>query len=126
MGLKSEITNEIAAAFATDLKDAVKPFKGSRTTVTQTEADWETNTVTTQDNAYSYNGKGVFDSYRAFEIDGETVQQNDVKLTFLQGSIKPSVDDTISNVDGTYSVVAVGKDPADVTWELQLRKLGTK
>lgn len=124
MGLKAEITAEIKEAFATDLKDAVKAFKGTRTTTTQTEVDWLTNTVTSQDNSYSYAGKGIFDSYKAIEIDGHTIQLSDVKLIFLQGSSKPAVDDVISTYDGSYNVMAVSKDPADVTWELQLRKVG--
>lgn len=121
MGLKSEIAAEIAQAFATDLKDAVKPFKGTRSTVSQTEVDWLTNTVITKENAYTYNGNGVFDSYEATEIDGNTIQANDVKLICLQGNIKPALDDIITYKNVNYRIVAISHDPAEVTWELQLR-----
>lgn len=121
MGLKSELAAEIAQAFATDLKDAVKPFKGARSTTSQTEVDWLTNTVITKENAYNYSGNGVFDSYEAIEIDGNTIQVNDVRLICLQGNIKPAIDDTITYKNVNYRIVAISHDPADVTWELQLR-----
>lgn len=127
MGLKTDITTELKAAFATDLKDAVKPFTGARIiAVSDTDVTSEAwlNNMPAQQQTMTYAGKGIFDSYKAIEIDGESIQLNDVKLICLQGNLSPQLDDTITNDDGSYQVVAVNKDPANVTWELQLRKAG--
>ena len=114
--MKSELNREIAQAFATDLKDAVKPFKATRTTIEGT--DFITNTPLTT--TINYSGKGVFGSYSAREIDGDTILATDRKLTCLQSQVKQiQVDDYI---DG-YQVVSVSHDPVDVIWVAQLRKV---
>lgn len=120
MGLKSDITQSIAEAFATDLKDAVKPFTGKRVVHSGGDYDFINNDFVNTDNKYvTYSGKGVFSSYKAIEVDNETILVTDLKLIFLQGNLKPQNDDIINN---EYQVVSVSKDPADVVWILQLRK----
>lgn len=120
MGLKSDITQSIAEAFATDLKDAVKPFTGKRVVTADGEYDFINNDFVNTDKKYvTYSGKGVFSSYKAFEVDNETILVTDLKLIFLQGNLKPQNDDIINN---EYQVVSVSKDPADVIWIIQLRK----
>lgn len=115
--MKAELNREIAQAFATDLKDAIKPFKATRTEVG--DMDFITNTPTAS-TVVNYSGKGVFGSYSASEIDGDTILATDRKLTCLQSQVKQiQVDDYI---DG-YQVVAVSKDPMDVIWVAQLRKV---
>ena len=127
MGLKADITADLKAAFADELKDAIKPFTGSRieavTEIDTTSDAWLDN-LPAQQQTLTYTGKGVFDGYKAIEIDGESIKLNDVKLICLQDNIKPQLDDLITNSDGSYQVIAVNKDPANVTWELQLRRAG--
>lgn len=117
MGLRAEIDVEITQAFANDLADAVKPFTATRKT---TKIDFITNKPTTT--TTTYQGQGVFGSYRAYEIDGQAILANDVKLTCLQSQCgqPPSNDDVING----YRVVAVAQDPVKATWTIQLRKTG--
>lgn len=120
--MKSELNSEIAKAFAGDLKDAVKPFTGERHTAGyQSEDDWLLNTPATN-SILKYQGKGVFGSYKAIEIDGEAIRLNDVKLTCLQSQCgkAPALDDLINGM----SVVSIGQDPTGVIWILQLRGVG--
>lgn len=69
----------------------------------------------------NYSGRGVFGSYSEFEVDGEAIKANDVKLTALQSEVttRPQLDD---NING-YQVVAVNQDPASITYTIQLRKV---
>ena len=122
MGLHDEITADIKDAFNTDLADAVKPFTGSRTVQGEPSIeDILTNTVGSNSTIINYSGRGVFGSYSEFEVDGEAIKANDVKLTALQSEVttRPQLDDVING----YQVVAVNQDPASVTWNLQLRKV---
>lgn len=122
MGLRSEINNDIKEAFDTDLSDAVKKFKAVRTIKGQsTDDDWLSNTVGNTQTTLTYTGRGVFSSYAEIEVDNESIRMNDVKLIILQSEIgkEPMLDDMING----YQVLAVGKDPADVTYTLQLRKV---
>lgn len=122
MGLHDEITADIKEAFNTDLADAVQPFTGSRTVQGEPSIeDILTNTVGSNSTIINYSGRGVFGSYSEFEVDGEAIKANDVKLTALQSEVtaRPQLDD---NING-YQVVAVNQDPASVTWNLQLRKV---
>ena len=122
MGLHDEITADIKDAFNTDLADAVKPFTGSRTVQGEPSVeDILTNTVGSNSTIINYSGRGVFGSYSEFEVDGEAIKANDVKLTALQDEVTdiPKLDDLING----YQVVAVQQDPASVTWTLQLRSV---
>lgn len=122
MGLHDEITADIKEAFNTDLADAVKPFTGSRTIQGEPSIeDILTNTVGSNSTIINYSGRGVFGSYSEFEVDGEAIRANDVKLTALQSEVttRPQLDDVING----YQVVAVNQDPASVTFNIQLRKV---
>ena len=122
MGLHDEITADIKDAFDTDLADAVKPFTGSRTVQGEPSIeDILTNTVGSNSTTINYSGRGVFGSYSEFEVDGEAIKANDVKLTALQSEVttRPQLDD---NING-YQVVAVNQDPASITYTIQLRKV---
>ena len=122
MGLRDEITADIKEAFNTDLADAVKPFTGSRTVQGEPSIeDILTNTVGSNSTIINYSGRGVFGSYSEFEVDGEAIKANDVKLTALQSEVttRPQLDD---NING-YQVVAVNQDPASITYTIQLRKV---
>lgn len=122
MGLHDEITADIKEAFNTDLADAVQPFTGSRTVQGEPSIeDILTNTVGSNSTTINYSGRGVFGSYSEFEVDGEAIKANDVKLTALQSEVttRPQLDD---NING-YQVVAVNQDPASITYTIQLRKV---
>lgn len=122
MGLHDEITADIKEAFNTDLADAVQPFTGSRTIQGEPSIeDILTNTVGSNSTIINYSGRGVFGSYSEFEVDGEAIRANDVKLTALQSEVttRPQLDDVING----YQVVAVNQDPASVTFNIQLRKV---
>ena len=122
MGLHDEITADIKEAFNTDLADAVKLFTGSRTVQGEPSIeDILTNTVGSNSTIINYSGRGVFGSYSEFEVDGEAIKANDVKLTALQDEVSntPKLDDVING----YQVVAVNQDAASVTWTIQLRKV---
>ena len=122
MGLHDEITADIKEAFNTDLADAVQPFTGSRTVQGEPSIeDILTNTVGSNSTIINYSGRGVFGSYSEFEVDGEAIKANDVKLTPLQDEVSntPKLDDVIN----AYHVVAVSQDPASVTFTIQLRKV---
>lgn len=122
MGLHDEITADIKEAFNTDLADAVQPFTGSRTVQGEPSIeDILTNTVGSNSTTINYSGRGVFGSYSEFEVDGEAIKANDVKLTALQSEVttRPQLDDVVNG----YQVVAVQQDPASVTWTLQIRKV---
>lgn len=122
MGLRDEVTADIKDAFDTDLADAVKPFTGSRTVQGEPSIeDILTNTVGSNSTIINYSGRGVFGSYSEFEVDGEAIKANDVKLTALQSEVttRPQLDD---NING-YQVVAVNQDPASITYTIQLRKV---
>ena len=122
MGLRDEITADIKEAFNTDLADAVQPFTGSRTVQGEPSIeDILTNTVGSNSTTINYSGRGVFGSYSEFEVDGEAIKANDVKLTALQSEVttRPQLDDVING----YQVVAVNQDAASVTFNIQLRKV---
>ena len=122
MGLRDEVTADIKDAFDTDLADAVQPFTGIRTVQGEPSIeDILTNTVGSNSTTINYSGRGVFGSYSEFEVDGEAIKANDVKLTALQSEVttRPQLDDVING----YQVVAVNQDPASVTFNIQLRKV---
>lgn len=115
--MKQEITNEIKQAFDTDLKDAVRAFTATRNT--PSDDDWVVND--NQGTQSTYTGRGVFGNYQAHEIDGQSIAMHDIKLICLADELTdtPMIDDVI---DGKR-VLAVGADPAGVSFTMQLRGL---
>lgn len=117
MGLNQEISHDIANAFDTDLADAVTDFTAIRQI--KTDDDWLEN-----GNSHSkttYQGRGVFGNFNQSEIDGQSILITDIKLICLQKEITdtPTIDDVING----YQVVAMKKDPANVSFTVQLRKV---
>lgn len=115
MGLRDELTADLAEAFDTDLGDAVQSFTASHP---GTPAyDPATGGVTATPIAYS--GRGVFAGYSLKDIDGTLVLATDKRLTALQAEVTraPSVGDTIAGM----TAVRVEADPAGATWRVQLR-----
>lgn len=122
MSLRDEITAEVAAAFDTDLADAVSHFTGSRfepsgppDPINQTQpGEWVT-----------YSGRGVFGSFGIQVSEALNIPRTDIKLTALQAEVtgQPKIDDDIERDGVTYRVIHVGQDPAGATWTLQIRRV---
>jgi hypothetical protein len=128
MGLRDDLQTDIAAAFDTDLADAVSSFTGSR--VVAGEYDPVTGSSTT---TVTYAGRGVFGGYSVQEADGQHILATDTKLSGVlqnelllnddQGSptATPATPQEGDTIDG-MEVVRVQKDPADASWTLTLRR----
>lgn len=120
MGLRDELTADIAEAFGDDLADAVSSFTGSRDS---DESYYDPVTEVTIPVLTTYTGRGVFGAFDLRVVDGISVLRTDVKLTALQSEVTatPKIDDKITQGATTYTVIQVGKDPSGSTWSLQIR-----
>lgn len=117
MGLRDDITTDLAEAFDNDLADAVESFDGVRVTVGEYDPVMEQSETIT----VTYKGRGVFANYEQEIVDGIQVLRTDIELTALQAEVddSPQIDDKING----FTVIDVGQDPAKVTWSVQLRKV---
>lgn len=139
MGLRDEIQTDIAEAFDTDLSDAV----GSFLLIETVQGGYDPVTGTTTTTERRYTGRGVFSGYTQDEVDGQHILLTDMKVTVLQSEFvdenqipaSPVVGSTLINETGInnwfryffntyddYRVISRKKDPAGVTWTIQLRK----
>lgn len=126
MGLRSDIQSDLAAAFDTDLVDAVSTFTG--TYLGPGVFDPVSETTTAQPVAYT--GRGVLDSYDSRRIDGLNILVGDLLLICLANEVtdKPdvghqiTVTDLITGQPAVYRIVSPGVDPAKAHYEIQLRK----
>jgi len=118
MGLRDELAAAVAAAFNTDLADAVQTFTGSRFVPT---GPVDPITQVQPGDTVSYAGRGVFGGFGV--IGGQSILRTDVKLTALQTEVsdRPQVDDVIQRGGKAYKVMHVEQDAAGVTWTIQLR-----
>lgn len=116
MGLRDDLSRDIAEAFDTDLSDAVRSFTASH--ADEAVYDPATGEMTATD--LPYTGRGVFSGYRLDQIDGALIQSTDLKLLALQTEVTraPEMGDTLDGMQ----VVRVEQDPAGATWSVQLRK----
>ena len=124
MGLRDELQADLAEAFDDELSDAVTAFIGTRTTASDTDAgidDWMNPPGAPSSSTLTYTGRGVFDGYSTYELNSDIINVTDVKLIVLQNEItaEPIADDKING----YSVVMVNRDPANATYEIQLRQV---
>lgn len=126
MGLRDELTADLAEAFDTDLADAVTSFTGTR----QSEGGYDPILGVVTSTTITYAGRGVFGSYEHDLVDGTNILATDVRLTVLQAELliteggeptatraEPEVGDIIEG----RAVVGVRQDPAGATWRIQLR-----
>lgn len=115
MGLRDELTADVAEAFDTDLADAVQSFTGERVAA----GGFDPVTGMGNPSASTYAGRGVFGTYRLDQIDGTLILATDKELLALQAEVTdaPQVNDTINGL----RVVRVEQDPAGATWTIQLR-----
>lgn len=116
MGLKAEISTEIAQAFDGDLKDTVKDFTGRR--IILSDDDWAVNDTQVL-STINYSGRGVFTGFYAHEIDNKTIMQQDTKLICLQSELTdtPQMNDSINQM----KVINISQDPAGICYFIQLR-----
>lgn len=126
MGLRDELTADLAEAFDSDLADAVTAFTGAR----QGEGEYDPILGVVTPTTITYAGRGVLAAYDHDMIDGTNILATDERLTVLQAELLisengvatdtravPAVGDTIAG----KVVVGVRQDPARATWRIQLR-----
>lgn len=126
MGLRSDIQSDLAAAFDTDLADAVSTFTGTY----MGPGVWDPVNETTTAQPVTYTGRGVLDSYDSRRIDGLNILVGDLLLICLTNEVtdRPAVGHQITATDlvtgepATYRIVSPGIDPAKAHYEIQLRK----
>jgi len=119
MGLKALIASAVAKGFLA-LDDIPRPL----TYVATGESVYNPSTGTYTPNETEYAIVGVLGSYETREIDGQQVKAFDRKLLIQQAAlpITPTLNDRVEVEDGSqWQVLGVNEDPAEVTWELQLR-----
>lgn len=122
MSLRDEITAEVAAAFDTDLADAVSEFTGSRF---EPSGPPDPINQTQPGETITYTGRGVFGSFGIQVSEALNIPRTDIKLTALQAEVtgQPKIDDDILRDGVKYRVIHVSADPANVTHVLQIRRV---
>ena len=126
MGIRDELQTEVAAAFDTDLQDAVKDFTGTYTV----RGDWDPVTETGSETQVTYSGRGVLARYKLRRIDGVNILHGDLKLTALVNEVtdKPAVGhfvtapEPITGVPQRYEVITAAVDSAGAAYSIQLRR----
>lgn len=126
MGIRGEIQIEVAAAFDTDLQDAVNEFTGSY----KVRSVWDPVTETGSETHVTYSGRGVLARYKLRRIDGVNILHGDLKLTALVNEVtdKPAVGhfvtapDPITGVLQSYEVITAAADSAGAAYSIQLRR----
>ncbi|WP_392390185.1 glutamate 5-kinase [Acinetobacter schindleri] len=125
MGIKDDIQAEVAAAFSTDLSDAVDSFTCTKL-IYSGEFDFETQTYPVV-GSESYSGRGVRGNYLRDMVKPIDYQTTDAKAIVLQNELTgtPQIGDVWQFSDGGFKVVNIGADPVAATYTIQLRKVGT-
>lgn len=126
MGIRDELQAEVAAAFDSDLQDAVKDFTGTYTD----RGAWDPVTETGSEMQVTYSGRGVLARYKLRRIDGVNILHGDLKLTALVNEVtdKPAVGhfitapDPIIGVLQRYEVITAAADSAGAAYSIQLRR----
>ncbi|WP_049283184.1 hypothetical protein [Citrobacter braakii] len=126
MGIRDELQTEVAAAFDTDLQDAVKDFTGTYTV----RGDWDPVTETGSETQVTYSGRGVLARYKLRRIDGVNILHGDLKLTALINEVtdRPAVGhfvtapEPITGVPQRYEVITAAVDSAGAAYSIQLRR----
>lgn len=120
MGLRDEITADIAAAFDADLADAVSEFTGSRF---EPSGPPDPISQTQPGQRIAYSGRGVFGGFGVQVSEALGILRTDIKLTALQSEVsgQPKIDDTIERGGARYRIINVGQDPAGASYSLQIR-----
>lgn len=130
MGMRDEIQQELGAAFDAEdeLADAVDTFTCTRKMLTGSNPATGEDTYT----EYVYSGRGVlFGSWAKDLVKPVDYRATDSKAVLLQNEVKdaagtlvePDVNDIWVIEGDSYRVVSYGKDSANATWTVQLRKV---
>lgn len=125
MGLRSDIRSDLAAAFDTDLADAVSTFTGTY----MGAGVWDPVNETTTAQPVTYTGRGVLSRYKKDQVDGVNILATDVRLIALVNEVtdKPapehivSAPDLITGQAKQYRVMEAVTDPVGVHYQIQLR-----
>lgn len=126
MGIRDELQTEVAAAFDTDLQDAVKDFTGTYTV----RGDWDPVTETGGETQVMYSGRGVMARYKLRRIDGVNILHGDLKLTALVNEVTDksavghfvTAPEPITGVPQRYEVITAAVDSAGAAYSIQLRR----
>lgn len=126
MGIRDELQTEVAAAFDTELQDAVNEFAGGYTV----RGAWDPVTETGTEALVTYSGRGVLARYKLRRIDGVNILHGDVKLTALVNEVtdKPAVGHVITTPDPItgelqrYDIITASADSAGAVYSIQLRR----
>ena len=126
MGIRDDLQVEVAAAFDTDLSDAVNSFTGSYTV----RGAWDPVTETGNVMVVAYSGRGVLARYKLRRIDGVNILHGDLKLTALINEVndKPAVGHFITAPDPItgelqrYDIITASADSAGAAYSIQLRR----
>lgn len=116
MSLRADIQTDMAAAFDTDLADAVRAFTLTRVTGSDYDPITGDETQTTD----TFDSRGVFGGFKTEQVDDQHILATDEKLTVLQNELgtTPEIGDDIAG----KRVMNVWQDPAKATWTIQLRE----
>lgn len=124
MGLRDELTADIAEAFDDDLADAVSAFTGSRVTgqgvYNPVTEKWEG--ALTE----SYTGRGIFGGFDMSVVDGIQIMRTDIKLTALRAEVAGDavkIGDTIVRGGESFKVIQIEQDPARASYSIQIRRV---
>ncbi|AAO55597.1 hypothetical protein BTW15_01240 [Pseudomonas syringae pv. tomato] len=120
MGMREEIQAELAEAFddPDGLADAVQQFTGGITL----PGSWDpVSEISGPPTVIEYSGRGIFGSYKANLIDGESIKASDQQLTALTNEVT-GVPQAGHKING-YDVLAVGTDPTAAIYQIQLRQI---
>ena len=114
MGLHSEVTTDLAAAFYGELADAVVELNLIKTTQTYDEV-----TGGVVDSATTTVSRGTVEPVADSMVDGEVIQVQDKQFLILADELAatPELADEITLVSGvSYSINNIAIDPAGVAW----------
>lgn len=122
--IRDKIQKKVGKAFNLKLADAVISFTCTKE-IQSGDYDYETQTypvITTQ----VYDGRGVLGNYLKDVVKPTDYQVEDGKLLVLQNEVSavPQIDDVLLLKTGQFKVINISKDPADVTYKIQVRKIG--
>lgn len=119
MGLREDIQTDLAEAFNTDLADAVQPFSGGVTL----PGTWDPVTeVAGAPLVIAYTGRGVFDAFKMTQVDGVNIRATDQLLIALTNETIGDIPDIGHKING-FDVINVQLDPAQATYQIQLRRV---
>lgn len=115
MGLRSNIQESIAAAFDSDLSDAVKTF-----TITRfNDVTYNPSTLSNSNSSTLIgSGRGVFDKYSINSYIDNAAKPIDTAIICLSNelTIVPLIDDYITDSNGVnYKITYIKEDPANIS-----------